>query len=270
MLKKIWVFILLSAILLGVYVFIEPYRIEDKIYYMSNQQIPGSFDGFRVIFITDIHHGPFFSIGRLKNLVRRVNQLKPDMVLLGGDYIHHSAKYIKPCFEELAKLSAPLGVYGVLGNHDHRKDGALTRLCMEAAGITSIDNAGVWIERGEGRIRVGGVGDLQTDWPDIDPALDGVTHDDYVIIVSHNPDFFQFVDSARLSLVDLALSGHTHGWQVNFFPRFTHKLVSNHSYNYRSGEYWIGTTKLIVSNGIGAVFLPVRFRARPQLVVVNL
>ena len=273
MIKRICIVILIIALLAGLYGFIEPYRVEDKVYHVSNSKIPASFTGTRIVFLVDIHHGPFFSHGRLKKIVDRVNSLEPDMVLLGGDYIHHSAVYIKPCFEELSRLEAPLGLYGVLGNHDHRKDGPLTRENMKRAGITSIDNAGVWINKGESRIRVGGVSDLLMNRPDINPALDSVTAGDFTVVVSHNPDYFAFVDPLKLSLVGLALSGHTHGWQINLPSRFKrgYKGFTGHTYNYKSGLYNIGnSTNLIVSNGIGMVFMPVRLRARPQIVVIYL
>ncbi|MCL2688238.1 MAG: metallophosphoesterase [Chitinispirillia bacterium] len=273
MIKRICIAIFAFAFLAGLYALIEPYLIEEKIYPISSPRIPVSFNGTRIVFITDIHHGPFFSRGRLKKLVDRVNGLEPDMLLFGGDYIHRNERYIMPCFEELSRLKAPLGMYGVLGNHDHRKNAQLTRDAMEMAGITLIDNAGVWVNRGESRIRVGGMSDVLTDWPDIDPAVDSVTADDFVTIVTHNPDVFAFVDEYKLSLVDLALCGHTHGWQINLPYRLTrrYKHLTSHSYNYKSGRYHIGeNTNLIISRGIGTVFMPLRLRARPQIVIIYL
>jgi len=270
LIKRICATVFIIVLLAGLHALIEPYRIENKVYNISNPQLPASFQGTRVVFLADIHHGPFFSAARLKRLVDRVNRLEPDMALLGGDYIHHSYKYIKPCFEELSRIEAPLGVFGVLGNHDHRKNAPLTRESMYAAGITLIDNAGVWVNKGESRIRVGGMSDLLMSRPDINPALEGVAADDFVIVVSHNPDVFAHVDSSKLSLVDLALGGHTHGWQINLPQRLISNFTS-HSYNYKSGLYRIGeNTKLIVSSGIGTVFAPLRLRARPQVVIINL
>ena len=273
MIKRICIAVFVTVFLAGLYAFIEPYRIEDKVYHISSPDIPASFKGTRIVFLVDIHHGPFLSQTRLKKIVDRVNRLEPDMLLFGGDYIHHKAEYIKPAFEELSRLRAPLGLYGVLGNHDHNKNAPLTRESMSMAGITLIDNAGVWVNRGESRIRVGGVGDILMDWPDIDPVLDSVTTDDFVMLVSHNPDFFVVADTSKLPLVDLALCGHTHGWQINLPSRFKrrYKDFTGHTYNYKSGLYHIGkNTKLIVSNGIGTVFMPLRFRARPQIVVIYL
>src|SRR3954471_16576343 len=82
-------------------------------------RLPKAFDGLRIALLTDIHHGPFTSLDYVTSVVRTTLALRPDLILLGGDYSLKDGRYVAPCFEVLGGLRAPLGVYGVLGNHDY-------------------------------------------------------------------------------------------------------------------------------------------------------
>jgi predicted MPP superfamily phosphohydrolase len=255
-------------VLLLAYAFFEPYLLKESVTHVRDADIPEGFTGKKIVFISDIHHGPFFSRQRVAGLVKRANGLGADIILLGGDYVHRGPQYIIPCFEELSRLSAPLGVYGVLGNHDHWEGAALTRQKMKEAGITLIDNRAVWVESGGGRIRVGGVGDYWEDVPDIRSALEGTSEEDFVMLVSHNPDVAAAFDARG---VDLLLAGHTHGGQVTLFGLWAPLVPSNYGQRFRGGTIKTGSTTVLVSSGVGTVTPPVRFFARPEihLIVLN-
>src|SRR6266540_3299466 len=122
--------------------------------------LPAAFDNLRVAFLTDIHHGPFVGLDYVASIVRTTLALGPDLILLGGDYISKDAKYVAPCFDVLAGLKAPLGVFGVLGNHDYRHGLSETKAAFAAARIEELTNRGVWLPRGTSRLRLGGVDDL--------------------------------------------------------------------------------------------------------------
>ncbi|HZK18794.1 MAG TPA: metallophosphoesterase, partial [Clostridia bacterium] len=206
------VFFLLIGLL--AYTLVEPHRLEVKEVDVVDMDIPTEFNGFTIAFMTDIHHGPFFSDKRVRALVKRVNELNPDIILLGGDYIHRDAKFIEPCFAELAFLKADYGKFGVLGNHDHWEDGGRVKECMKNAEITPLDNQAEWIHKNNERIKIGGVGDMWTDTQDIAPTINDVSVEDFVILLSHNPDYAETITTDK---IDLVLSGHTHGGQVTFF-----------------------------------------------------
>ena len=261
----LWLGLLL--ILLGSYVIVEPYLIEDIVVEIIDEDIPAAFVDTKLVFVSDIHHGPFFGISRVKKLVRTINAKNPDIILLGGDYVHRSPEYIEPCFNELRKLRAPLGVYGVLGNHDHWEDATQTWNSMEKTGIVLLDNSALWIEKDGGRIKVGGVGDLFEDDQDINPTVKDVNREDFVVLVTHNPDY---VETISIDKIDLVFGGHTHGGQVTFFGLWAPLIPSRYGQKYRSGLIELGDMKLIVSNGIGTVTPPVRFFARPQINTVVL
>jgi predicted MPP superfamily phosphohydrolase len=105
-------------VLVLAYGFAETYMLEVKQYNIADADLPPEFDGVRVVFLTDIHHGVFFSQERVARLVDKVNALRPDLVLLGGDYVFGELDYENSCFAELARLEAPLGRYAVLGNNE--------------------------------------------------------------------------------------------------------------------------------------------------------
>jgi uncharacterized protein len=115
--KIILLIALLGAFIL-VYMFIEPYWIETKEVVIESDQISPQFDGKKIVFLSDIHAGQFFDQGRVDDLVKQVNALHPDLILLGGDYVAPDSENVSPVIESLSKLQAPLGVYTVLGNND--------------------------------------------------------------------------------------------------------------------------------------------------------
>jgi len=266
LIRTIWTIILLSVMLFA-YTFIEPFMLEIKTVDIVSDDVPDDFVGTKIVFMSDIHHGPFFSKARLKRLVNQINSLEPDVVLLGGDYVHRDPKYIAPCFDELKELKAPLGKFGVLGNHDHWEGAQSTIINMKNAGIAHIDNKAVWIYKGESRIKIGGVGDFLEDVQDIEPTLEGVKEEDFVILVSHNPDYFEHVTTSK---IDLVLSGHTHGGQVTFFGKWAPLIPSMYGQKYRTGTVQNAYSKIIISNGVGTITPPVRFFARPQINIINL
>jgi predicted MPP superfamily phosphohydrolase len=203
----------------------------------------------------------------LARIVSRINDIQPDLILLGGDYVHYHSQYIKPAFLELGKLRADYGVNGVLGNHDHRADASFTRTMMAQQGICSINNQSVWVKKGCDNIKIGGVGDFWEDRQILGNTLNNLSKSQFAILVSHNPDYLESFNS---DLIDLTLLGHTHGGQVTFFGLWAPILPSAYGLKYRYGLIDRGTTRSYISSGIGTGTLPFRFFCRPEIVVITL
>jgi predicted MPP superfamily phosphohydrolase len=268
-------FTVLVALLVvfAAYSYSETYRVEVKDYTFSSPDVPEAFDGARIVLVTDVHRAFFFSQSRLENIVAKVNGLDPDLVALGGDYVYGSKGYETQTFAALGRLKAPLGVYGVLGNHDYAHPpggGNDPTAAMEAAakvGIPILDNKGVWVEKSGQRFRLAGVSDLSQGAPVAAYAVEGTTPSDLVVLMSHEPDFAEYMWPGD---ADLVLSGHTHGGQITFFGLWAPRYGSR--FGYLSGVYSNKqkNATVIVSNGVGTVFPPLRFFARPQIVVVTL
>lgn len=274
---KWWQLCLLSfvavVIVFFAYGYGETYWIRVKEYTFTSADLPAQFDGTRVVLITDIHRGPFFSQARVRSLVERVNRLEPDLIILGGDYVYRDTRWAPSVFAELKNLRAPLGRFAVLGNHDYgdyrngRANPGPLIDAMQNAGITLLRNSAVWLEKNGSRIRVGGVADIEADKPDLGPVIAGTTKSDFVLLVSHEPDFAETLPAGA---ADLTLSGHTHGGQITFFGLAAFHVPSKYGQKYRTGMINNGLTTVVVSNGIGTSGLPIRVFARPQIVVITL
>jgi uncharacterized protein len=229
--------------------------------------LPPSFRGLQVAFLSDLHHGPYVDIDYIVSIVRTTNLLLPDLILHGGDYSLRDAKFIRPCFEVLADLRAPLGSFGVLGNHDYWHGLQATRDGMKFAKITELTNAGVWLTKGNDRIRLGGVDDFTDGKPNLAPVLSGVNEGDACLVVSHNPDFVETITDRRVGLV---LSGHTHGGQVTVPGLSLPWIPSRHGMKYAHGLVEGPTTRVYVSRGLGVSGVPVRFGCPPEISLITL
>jgi predicted MPP superfamily phosphohydrolase len=243
----------------------ESLRVERVSLPLSN--LPRSFDGLRVAFLTDIHHGPYTELEFVTQIVRTTLTLQPDLILLGGDYCLRERKYIAPCFDVLRMLSAPLGVFGVLGNHDYWHGGEEAKAGMRRAGIDELTDRGVWLTRGSNRLRLGGVDDLWCGQPDVTAAVGDATREDAVLLLSHNPDLAETLSDKRVGLM---LSGHTHGGQV-IVPGMTNPFIpSRYGDKYSHGRVEAPAITVYVSRGLGLTGLPVRYNCPPELTLITL
>jgi len=259
--------LLIPALICIIYGFIEPYLVENKETCIINDKIPEEFRNFKILFVSDIHHGIVYSKKRVKKLVKRLNDENPDIIFLGGDYVDEE-RYITSLFNELQNLKAKHGVYGVLGNHDHGANPAKIIASMTDANITCLNNKGIWLNIGNSQIRIGGVGDFWRDKPDISPTINGV-NDEFVILISHNPDYAEDIKTDK---IDLVLSGHTHGGQATLFGLWAPFIPSIYGQKYKTGLVKAPRTEVLISNGVGNVAwcIPIRFFARPQINIIYL
>jgi predicted MPP superfamily phosphohydrolase len=279
-----------ATIATAFYGFMEPYRLKVRQVVFKSSKIPPSFSGKTVLFLSDIHHGYIFSLRRVKKLVKIANGIRPDIVILGGDYVSINPKHLPPVFKELKRLKPSIEKFGVLGNHDYDTDADLAIKCMRDAGIKNLENRGCWVSSGDDRIRIGGVIDISSNVPqDVAPVLEGVSSDELVILVSHNPES---LDRVGTDGIDLVLAGHTHGGQVaplGVISTVIFRAIQNNKYiskwmsvnmtniiqqnddgSLGRGHIVKGDTDILISNGIGAVYAPFRIFARPEMILVTL
>jgi len=276
--KRLFI-IFFVGILLLIYSSLETRWIKITHVTIESQDIPPSFDGKRIVLVSDIHHGAALSGERVKKLVQRINGLHPDIIVLAGDYISLDQKYIKPVFEELRNLKSEYGVYGVLGNHDCYVNGDLTREMMKLNGINDCDNKSYWLKINRDSIKIGGVVDPDGGDPEVDSTIYDVRKKDFCILISHRPDY---VKNLKTDLVDLTLSGHTHGGQITFFGLWAPILptenglwaslsLSEESQKYRYGLVQGNSSmQSYITSGIGTRFPHLRFFCRPEIAVLEL
>lgn len=260
--KKILLFSAISISACFVYSLIEPYLLRTSVTTFHDSDVPENFIGKKIVFASDFHLDKFSSPRRIAQIVEKINSLQPDIIILGGDYVTDEKEYLQPCFDELKLLQAPLGVYGVTGNHDSRASYRLTVQYMEAAGIIPLENEAGWIELGGQKIKLGGVKTSYGEESDAEPTTDDTRIDDFIILASHNPDFAEDLHTDR---IDLMLTGHTHGGQVTLFGLYAPYIPSDYGQKYLTRFQTVNGTPVLVSNGVGTSALPIRFFARPEI-----
>jgi predicted MPP superfamily phosphohydrolase len=230
------------------------------------RELPEAFEGFRIAQITDVHHSRIVSIGQVRRVVEIAMRTKPDLIALTGDYTTSYRRYIEPCAEALGALSAPEGVWAVLGNHDHYTDPLLTVRALKRHRISVLENTNTVIRRGSDTLQLAGIGDwtwARADWA---RSLYGIDKSRPTVMLSHQPVVIDLPEIAGISLI---LSGHTHGGQVSL-PLVGPPLRFGRDFRYVRGLYEKNGTQLYVSPGTGVIGLPLRFGVRPEISVLKL
>ena len=246
---------------------VEPYA-----YWISEtdvfiRDLPGRFEGFRITQLTDIHHSRIVGLGDVRRVVDLAQQTKPDTFVLTGDYSTSYRRYIEPCAEALSGLSAPEGVWAVLGNHDHYTDSELTTRALQRNRIAVLNNAHTTLRRGPDALQLSGIDDWTwnaVNWPRAFAGLDPKTP---TVLLSHQPTVLDFDQTRNVSLI---ISGHTHGSQLNFPILGAPARFATKDLKYAHGLFRHGETQLYVSSGTGVIGLPLRFGVRPEIAVLRL
>lgn len=231
-------------------------------------------DGFTIVLLSDFHYDPYFSIHPLHAAIPMVNSLHPDLVVLTGDFvtspdIGDSAKAAldaEPCARILHQLTAPYGLWAVLGNHDYDTDPDHVTRALQAENIQVLSNRSQPIERDGQRCWLAGVNDVLSGTADLPGTLSKVPPTEAVVLLAHEPDY---ADQVCKFPVDLQLSGHSHGGQIRIpllHPLFLPELARKYVW----GSYRIGPLPLYTNAGLGTVNLPVRFNCPPEITLLTL
>lgn len=219
----------------------------------------------KVVQLSDLHYGPFLRQGSVSAWVEAARLELPDVILITGDFIDRFAEEeITPLVSALSQLSAPLGVWGVWGNHDHFRFRPITKLLrlLQEAGVTILNNRGVALRED---FYLAGVDDFRTGYPDLAAALRGRPAGATCLLMSHNPDMLPLIPAA----VDLVLCGHTHGGQINLPLIGAPVTSSRYGQRFRAG--WVeAPARAYVSRGLGVSMLPLRLNCPPELAVFEL
>lgn len=247
----------------------------------------------RIAVLADIHAcRPWMPPERIRSIVAQTNALKPDVTVLLGDYVsgmNAVTDYVDSdeWSSALSGLSAPLGVYAVLGNHDWWEDRAAQRAghgptiagrALENVGIPVLENDAIRLRKAGKAFWLAGLGDQiallpgprygRAGWRGVDdlgPTLAKIDDESAVILLAHEPDIFPRVPQR----VSLTLSGHTHGGQVRLLG-WSPVVPSRYRNRYAYGHIEEGGRHLVVSGGLGMSIAPLRFGVRPEIVLLEL
>jgi predicted MPP superfamily phosphohydrolase len=234
----------------------QPQLVE---YEVKLEGLPKEWSGLTIVQISDLHYGKFFPVEYYEPIFQQAKGLKPDLFAFTGDFIN-SKKDI-PAIKGLLKgFKAPLGVYAVLGNHDHGAGPeALTR-ALTQAGIRVLDNEVVYYRRKGKSLAIMGAAELWHGHRNRSAILNAKA--DAKLFLAHHPDHYFL---GKKSGAHLQISGHAHGGQIRF-PFLGPLIVpSNQGRKYAQGFYREKNTVLFVTNGIGC-YPPLRTLCPPEMV----
>ena len=268
----------LLVLLLAVYPFVEPRMLSIEEHTLQVRSLPSNLKNLKIVFASDIHKSMWFTQEQVNALFTTINNLNADLVILGGDYADDSDGAIE-FFKTAPDLYARLGVYAVLGNHDRTEPesnlGVLIKQ-MQDRNIVPLVNSVSRAKVGQSYVYIAGVDDYYNGFPDVLGVASQVYADDFVIFAGHTPDLMPDVLKARSAdndshWFDLALFGHTHGGQISFLGHTPFsKLSPEVGARYLSGWMEENRAGVLVSNGVGTSWLPVRLFAPPQIHLITL
>jgi len=233
--------------------------------------LPKRVEGFRIAMISDIHSGPYMDKKDIDPYVTRMNKLKPDAIVLPGDFIQNRNEEVEAVADALQKLEAPYGVYGSTGNHDYFADADYVSKELGHAGVRMLRNEHIVLDVDGAPLALIGLDDVRSGHPFDNlfrSAVDGLDARIPNVVLCHKP---YYLEEASEWGVDLMVSGHTHGGQIVIARVFDTvitpaALISG----YIEGLYRLDGTQLYVTRGIGTVGIPVRINCPPEITVLTL
>ena len=219
----------------------------------------------KVAHLSDLHFGRWVGERTLRQWVDATLAERPDLILITGDFIDYTTTDVALLLDQLKRLEAPLGVYGVLGNHDYDLGGAFLeelKRGLERVGVTLLINQGVSLRDD---LFLAGTDDLWEGRLDLAQTLARRPADQACLLMTHIPDLLPFVPRD----VDLTLCGHTHGGQIKL--PFYGAVITASRYGKRFVEGWFQEpVTAFVSRGLGFGIMPLRFLSRAEVAMLEL
>jgi predicted MPP superfamily phosphohydrolase len=219
--------------------------------------------GLRVGFLTDLHRSDTVTHEMAATAVQMVMAEQPDIIMLGGDYVTmgggRNRRFVEPAAEALAPLSAPHGIFAVLGNHDDDRD---MPAALAARGMTVLRDARTQIEIKGERLDIAGIRYWTRKLEVIERVIRGASTN--LVLLAHTPS--RLPEAAALA-VPLVLSGHTHGGQI-VLPGLG--AIAAREFPVVAGSARRETTAIFVSRGVGTVYIPVRINCPPEVALLTL
>ena len=244
--------------------------------------LPRAWHGKTITFLSDIHSGPFMGLDELRNVVRIVNSLKSDIVVIPGDFVTSHVDEMPAFIEAMSELKAPHGVFGCTGNHDYYAGVDAVSRSVEQIDFRMLRNENTRLEIDGEPLFLIGVDDGDAhgikDYVEgkravhIESSFAGIPSHAASILLCHKPYLFE--EFAKTN-VGLMLAGHTHGGQI-VLARFGRSVLalSSLASQYVEGVYLPEESKsnmqMYVSRGIGVVGLPIRINCRPEITKITL
>ncbi len=251
------------------------------------KNLPASFDGFKIVQLSDIHTGSLQNSYQLQKAIDLVMEEKPDLIVFTGDLVNNRTDEAFPFVDVLAQLSAPHGVYSVLGNHDYgdyekwnspeEKEKNMDQMheLHQKIGWKLLLNEHVSIEKDGEKIALLGIENWGKSkyfpkYGRLTDALQGTDDFDFKILLSHDPSHYDAEVISKRPDIDLTLAGHTHGFQFGVeIPGFKWS-PSQYIYPQWAGLYPNGEQYIYVNRGLGCLGYMGRVGIRPEITSIVL
>ncbi|MBQ9197486.1 MAG: metallophosphoesterase [Clostridia bacterium] len=245
-----------------------------KEYEVASSRVPPALSGLRIAYASDVHYGSCLDEKRVIELAEKLNALNADIILLGGDYGDRNELSLE-FWRLLPDLRARLAVCAVMGNHDLSGGPAQPLLnAMRRRGVTPLVNSALRLNYNGGRFALCSTDDNYKGNPDYAKIARQTAESPYVIYAPHSPDALKNAYAlSEKPFFDLAICGHTHGGQVALFGvglATSSRLGLRYGARYRTGMIRERGVTVIVSNGVGTSFLPIRLGVEPQYHLITL
>ena len=280
---KIIIFLII-ILLFSLYMFKTSRDLKVRYIDLEFEDLPKSFDNIKVALASDIHSGLYVPTSHIKKMSYMIMTNKPDIILFVGDYIYSAPRWLRyynkkniiKLNEGIKDLNAPLGKYAVMGNHDNYESKIDISNTFYSNNFKMLDNNIIFItNENKEYISIGGIGDFLTDEVKFDLAIKNVKTNDFNILLSHEPMFPLKIAQKEgyNKFIDFFVAGHTHGLQISFVPMsLFERLNKNRNYPLTTiyGNMKSENMKIYITSGVGAVLLPFRLFAYPEIVIVNL
>jgi uncharacterized protein len=253
------------------------------------KNLPGSFNDLRIVHISDLHLGSWLSTKQIKNMVEEVNSLNPDLVFITGDIVNFHSNEIDRFDNILPLIEANYGIYSILGNHDYgeyviwesksAKEANLDRLIksMRSYGWNVLLNESIVLKIEDEEIIIAGVENWgeKSRFPkkgDIEKTLENVDTAKTILLLSHDPSYWQNVISKDYKYIDMTFSGHTHGMQLglNNQSSLANMLLTYGGGFFEKKDKEQSPTYLNVNNGYGFIAYPGRIGVNPEISLIIL
>ena len=262
------------------------YRFKIHHIHIKSKELPESFDGFRIVQISDLHLGSFnYRYHILDRAIKSINSLKPDFIFFTGDLVNNYAWELKGWSSILKQLSAKRGKYSVLGNHDYGDYSKWKSANQKISNFESIKyfhkkigfklllNESEIIEIEGDKIAILGVENWGNppfkQYGDLNKSLNGVRNVPFKILLSHDPSHWN-VEVVKKTDISLTLSGHTHGMQAGINLKNKKWSPIKYKYEHWAGLYKINNQYLHVNRGLGWLGFPGRLGMRPEITLIEL
>lgn len=231
-------------------------------------QLPPDLNGRRLLLLSDIHMGTFYSAKDLARVVDESNNLRHDLAFVTGDLITTKWDPLDSCLAELKRLRSPNGVWGCMGNHElYAKVQSYTQAKAREMGMIFLRHQTAKLPFGNSRINLVGVDYQRRHSPYLVGVDQLVAPGEFNLLLSHNPDVFPV---AAKQGFDLTLAGHTHGGQINVEILGENLNAADFVTPYTKGLYTEKHSAIYVTAGLGTIGVPVRLGAPAEITLIRL